>query len=58
VPVLSRALACDPSPLVRAHAAWALGRLGGGPARQAVEAARRDLDATVVAEVDAILAAS
>jgi epoxyqueuosine reductase len=58
VPVLSRALACDPSPLVRGHAAWALGRLGGGPARQAVEAARRDLDATVVAEVDAILAAS
>ncbi len=36
VPALARALAIDPSPLVRGHAAWALGeiarRVGAGPA--------------------------
>jgi epoxyqueuosine reductase len=40
VPPLAAALA-DPEPLVRAHAAWALGRLGGHPARTALETARR-----------------
>jgi len=44
---LARTLAEDPSPLVRAHAAWALGRLG---ARSALEAALADPDAGVRAE--------
>lgn len=38
VPVLSRALS-DPDPLVRAHAAWALGRVGSAEARSALSAA-------------------
>jgi epoxyqueuosine reductase len=33
---LAQALLEDPEPLVRSHAAWALGRIGGGPARQAL----------------------
>ena len=37
VPALDRALA-DPEPLVRGHAAWALGRIGGRRARTALEA--------------------
>jgi len=37
---LAGALA-DPEPLVRRHAAWALGRLGGRIAREGLEAARR-----------------
>ncbi len=36
VPVLSLALD-DPEPLVRGHAAWALGRIGGAAARQALK---------------------
>lgn len=40
VPALARALA-DPAPLVRGHAAWALGRIGGRAARRALAAARR-----------------
>jgi len=35
VPVLQRALR-DPEPLIREHAAWALGEIGGGPARKAL----------------------
>ncbi len=38
VPVLVRALS-DHEPLVRGHAAWALGRLGGEAAREALERA-------------------
>jgi epoxyqueuosine reductase len=38
VPVLSDALS-DPAPVVRGHAAWALGRVGGAAARSALEAA-------------------
>ncbi|MEK7866109.1 MAG: tRNA epoxyqueuosine(34) reductase QueG [Planctomycetota bacterium] len=37
VPALARALAVDPSPIVRGHAAWALGRLGGAEARSALD---------------------
>jgi epoxyqueuosine reductase len=56
VPALARALASDPSALVRAHAAWALGQLGGTPARHALDAARQgDPDAAVVAEAAAAL---
>ncbi len=37
VPTLVRALE-DPEPLVRGHAAWALGRIGAAEARAAMEA--------------------
>ena len=30
VPALARTLASDPEPLVRGHAAWALGEIGAG----------------------------
>ncbi len=36
------ALLVDESPLVRGHAAWALGRIGGAGARDALETALRD----------------
>jgi epoxyqueuosine reductase len=56
VPPLIAALD-DPEPLVRGHAAWALGRLGGPRARAALDAARRrEPDAEVVAEIAAALA--
>jgi epoxyqueuosine reductase len=47
VPALTAALD-DPEPLVRGHAAWALGRLGGRAARAALESAlSRETDAEV-----------
>jgi epoxyqueuosine reductase len=47
VPALAGALD-DPEPLVRGHAAWALGRLGGTPARDALgRALRGEADAWV-----------
>jgi epoxyqueuosine reductase len=47
VPALTGALS-DPEPLVRGHAAWALGRLGGTNARAALEEAlSREADAWV-----------
>jgi epoxyqueuosine reductase len=55
VPALARALAQDPSPLVRGHAAWALGRLGGEEAQRALEAARVDESTFVADEVSAAL---
>jgi epoxyqueuosine reductase len=39
VPRLARALATDPDALVRAHAAWALGRIGDAEAAEALRAA-------------------
>jgi epoxyqueuosine reductase len=54
---LARALTEDPSPLVRAHAAWALGRLGGAPAREALAAGLTDPDADVRAEAQQALEA-
>jgi epoxyqueuosine reductase len=56
VPPLCRALAGHPSAVVRAHAAWALGELGGPEARAAlVEAARADGDGSVREEAAAAL---
>ncbi len=55
VPHLARCLKEEPEPLVRGHAAWALGVLGGGEARAALEAARGDEDAFVRDEVQAAL---
>lgn len=40
VPALAHTLREDAEPLVRGHAAWALGRIGGAEARTALEAAR------------------
>src|SRR5438034_1130458 len=56
LPALAAALA-DPEPLVRGHAAWARGRLGGASARRALEAAReRETDGGAAAEIGAALA--
>lgn len=53
VPPLVGALA-DAEPLVRGHAAWALGRIGGPVARHALErAAQRESDASVRSEIEA-----
>ena len=56
VPALVGALT-DEAALVRGHAAWALGRLGGRSARQALDAARaREPDAETLAEIETALA--
>lgn len=48
----------DPEPLVRGHAAWALGQLGGPRARQALDTARhREADRGAREEVESALAA-
>jgi epoxyqueuosine reductase len=53
---LARALR-DPSPEVRGHAAWALGRVGGRAARLALDDARAvETDGAVMMEVEAALA--
>jgi epoxyqueuosine reductase len=55
VPSLIEALS-DLEPLVRGHAAWALGRIGGEEARAALEEAReREMDAWVREEIDRAL---
>jgi epoxyqueuosine reductase len=49
---LSNALAHDPEPLVRGHAAWALGRIRGIAAQQALDTARlQESDPMVLAEI-------
>ncbi|MGH2587000.1 MAG: tRNA epoxyqueuosine(34) reductase QueG, partial [Dehalococcoidia bacterium] len=54
VPALTGTLNADPSPLVRGHAAWALGRFG---ARHPLDIARRrEPDAFVCEELEAALA--
>ena len=53
------ALSTHDEPLVRGHAAWALGRLGGAAARRALERALRgDLDGYVREEIRAALGES
>ncbi len=55
VPALAAALR-DPEPLVRGHAAWALGRLGGEAAALALRAARPDeADPMVIEELELAL---
>ncbi len=56
VPALASTLAGHTSPLVRSHAAWALGQLGGDEARRALEAASSDDDASVRDEAKVALA--
>jgi epoxyqueuosine reductase len=56
VPVLSAALS-DPEPLVRAHAAWALGLIPSGSAIAALEQqGKRESDPSVSEELSAALA--
>lgn len=58
VPALVGALH-DDEPLVRGHAAWALGQIGGEPAEQALrEAMTREPDAGVQQEIRCALSAS
>jgi epoxyqueuosine reductase len=54
---LAAALASDPDPVVRGHAAWALGRIGGDEAAAGLGAALGDADPEVRAEVAAALEA-
>ena len=55
VPALSRALT-DGEPLIRGHAAWALGRLGGAAAREGLAlAVRREADPWVREECELAL---
>lgn len=57
VPALAEALD-DPDPVVRGHAAWALGRLGGEEARRALSRAGvRETEPAVRSEIAAALAA-
>lgn len=54
VPTLTATLEKDPDPLVRGHAAWALGRIRTREARQALHAAWvREKDSTVREEIHA-----
>ncbi|HVS45777.1 MAG TPA: tRNA epoxyqueuosine(34) reductase QueG [Verrucomicrobiae bacterium] len=53
---LVRALVADPHPMVRSHAAWALGRIGAPGALDALTARRHaEPDADVCEEIDAAL---
>jgi epoxyqueuosine reductase len=57
VPALSRALLEDHESLVRAHAAWALGQIGGDTARHSLEkAAGGERDSLVSVEIQGALA--
>ncbi len=52
VPALTESLRSDPEPLVRAHAAWALGRIGGTGSQTALrEAEGRERDPAVLDEI-------
>jgi len=56
---LTAALRDDPSPVVRAHAAWALGAIGDHRARQVLDAARRrEANDDVYNEIEAALLSS
>ncbi len=57
IPALERGLN-DAEPLVRGHAAWALGRIGTGEARVALEARlEKEQDGWVIEEIESALAA-
>lgn len=56
VPALAKALGGDAEPLVRGHAAWALGRIGGEGAQQALlYALKEEQDQQVLAEINGAL---
>jgi epoxyqueuosine reductase len=55
VPALVRALE-DEDPIIRGHAAWALGEIGGAPTRAALRARTAvETDAEVMAELNAVV---
>jgi len=55
-PALANTLRQDPEALVRAHAAWALGRIGTREAESALREARtREADTAVLPEIDSAL---
>src|SRR5579884_155389 len=57
IPALAEALRGDPHPMVRAHAAWALGRIGGNRAFEHLRGClRTEKDAGVRREAEAALA--
>ena len=57
VPDLARVVFEEPEPLVRGHAAWALGRIGSARARQALSGAlKSEPDGSVVQEIQTALA--
>jgi epoxyqueuosine reductase len=59
IPYLSRTLQTDPDPMVRGHAAWALGRMGGALPRTALEeASKRETSEEVIEEIRAALQAA
>ncbi len=55
---LARAIETESEPLIRSHAAWALGQIGGIAARRALECALRDRDTAVRREAQAALEAN
>jgi epoxyqueuosine reductase len=58
VDALARSIETESEPLIRSHAAWALGQLGGIAARRALEHALRDRDTAVRREAQAALEAN
>ena len=55
--ILARVLTDEPEALVRGHAAWALGELGGSTARNALSVARvREFDQSAMSEIEQALA--
>jgi epoxyqueuosine reductase len=57
VPALVERLQADDDPIVRSHAAWALGRIGGPTALDALEASLRiEADGAVSMEIERALA--
>jgi epoxyqueuosine reductase len=52
---LARSIETETEPLVRSHAAWALGQIGGSSARRALDRALRDRDTSVRREAAAAL---
>lgn len=58
LPLLAQTLLHEPEPLVRGHAAWALGRIGGRAAQEALHAAARtEMDPSVRTEIQSALEA-
>ena len=56
IPALGHTLVNDPEPLVRAHAAWALGKMGGAAGAAALQQANaREIDLYVRSEIAAAL---
>jgi epoxyqueuosine reductase len=59
VPALAAALAQNPSPMVRGHSAWALGRIATAAAREALEAAlASETDRSVIEELELAISES